>query len=365
MGDYSFIANAPTPVENLGKIAAVQNQINQNKLFQGQQAAGAALQAATGPDGAIDFAKARELVSRDPRVAPFALDAINKLLTNQGQSIGNTSAQTQLQGLQTKNLRQVIGAVPPGADQPSRILAAITKGAQMGLYPADMAAGFVGGTPLSDGTSWAEIAKQSALANESGPEITAQVGTPETVSTGARNLAVSVNPVTHERNAMGGDAASIAMTLTPEAKAQRVQTVGAKGEPETVPQASLVDEAGNPKPSALTGPGGTLKAGLSPAAQAAQGVTGQGNAAQGMALQQRASKVPDNKALLGNMSGLLDQFTPGPQSGFWKGINQSPPNTAFASPGSPPATRRGAGGVRQAGLPTGSEPVPGAGRHRH
>lgn len=347
MADYGFIAQGADPMAQVGKIAAVQNQVNQNRLFQGEVAAGRALQAAVDPQtGQVDFAKARGLLAGDPATAPFALEAMNKLLSGQGQSITNTTGQTNLQSLYATNLRKVIASVAPSPqgqpdDRPQRVLGAITRGASQGLYPADFASGFVGGVPLSDGATFKELAAQAAIANGDQASMAAQFGAPGTVETGGKDIAVSTNPVIHERVEMGGDAGAVNKTLSPEAKATR-QTIVQGGVEKTVPTSALVTDEGEPKTSALTGPSGEVQARLTPAQTAAGTATGTGYGSMDVGLTQRASKVADNKALLGNMEGLLDQFTPGPQSGFWKGVNQLATQYGLAPPGSPPANKAAA-----------------------
>jgi hypothetical protein len=68
-------------------------------------------------------------------------------------------------------------------------------------------------------------------------------------------------------------------------------------------------------------------------------VAAQGSANMANALVQRASKVPDNKAILGNMEGLLtdmDSQQLGPQSPFWKKMGQIAAQYGVKLPGAPP-----------------------------
>ena len=65
------------PSDQLQKLMAVQGQVNANKLFQGQSAAGAAAQAAIDPvTGQIDPSKYNQLLAANPAIAPAALDAL-------------------------------------------------------------------------------------------------------------------------------------------------------------------------------------------------------------------------------------------------------------------------------------------------
>lgn len=343
MPDYGFIANSgASPLDTVSKFATLQNTINQNRLFQGQVAAGQALQQATDPaTGQIDFGRAQAILRANPATAPYALEAMNKLLQGQGQSIVNTTGQVSLQAARTKNLRQVIASVPPGPNQDTQILTAVARGAAAGLYPADMAATLLGGGQLADGTSLKDLARESAIANGDASAMEAQFGTPETVNTGGRNQAFTVNRVTNERAPMGGDAGAVPMTLTPGEKAQRVGIVQG-GVPETAPVSALTTDTGEPKPSPLTGPQGQTQSALTPAQQAGGTTSGTGNANMALTLQTRASRVNDNKALLGNMEGLIGEMNAtqlGPQSQFWKHMGQLAAEYNVPLPFAPPTNK--------------------------
>lgn len=306
----------------IGKFATIQNQVNQNLLFQGRQAAGQALQQSIDPStGQIDFNNVNRLIQANPKIAPYAQQAVSEALAARGQSITNQTGQTALQGAYTKNLRQVIASVPPGPNQPQQVISAIGKGAQMGLYPADLAASFVGGQSLSDGTTMADLVKQATIANGEAAPMEAQFGTTEELNTGGKNVALNANRVTGERNAMGGNAPSVEMTLTPEGEAQRIPTVGPDGQPKTVPQSAVVTPTGMPKGSATpAGPNGELATGLAPGEAEAIGAPKAVQAAQAAELGKVYEGSVPRSAQLKELLAAQGDFRSGPGAAKWSGI---------------------------------------------
>jgi hypothetical protein len=323
MPDYGFLAQGNDLMGTVGKVAAVQNQINQNKLFQGRQAAGEALQQSIDPSsGQIDFNTFNKLVQANPKIAPYAQEAVQNALVSRGQGITNTTGQTALQATYTQNLRKVIGSVPPGPNQGQQVISAIAKGAQMGLYPSDLAASFVGGQAMNDGTTIADLVKQATIANGEAAPMEAQFGTAGEVGTGGKNVAVDVNRVTGERTALGGDAASLQMTQTPGEKAQRVPFVDrGTGQPGTVAQSAITTDTGEPKAApGVSGPNGELATGLAPgeaeAIAAPKGVQAQQAAELGKVYEGSVPRAAQLKELL----AAQGDFRSGPGAAKWSGI---------------------------------------------
>jgi hypothetical protein len=336
MPDYGFLAQGNNPFETVGKIALVQNQVNQNKLFQGQQAAGQALQQSINPDtGLLDTAAYGRRIALDPQIAPYAADALTHGLDAQNKLIANNTNQTALNAAFTKNLTEDIAGQTPGA-----VPGIIFRGVATGRYPQSVAEQFLGGGMEAGGKTFGQhmedLSKQAAIQSGSATAMESAFGSPAMVDTGSNIQPTSVNRVSGQAAPMG---APIAKTLTPESSAAR-QGIIHDGAPASVPTSALVTPTGQPRvENGLTGPHGETKTGFSPAEQAAGAATGTGLAGMGLQIVQRASKVPDNKAILGNMEGLLDGFTPGPQSGFWKQINQVASQYGVAPPGSAPQTK--------------------------
>lgn len=279
MADYGFIAQGVNPVDQLGKLATVQNAVNENRLFQGRQAAGQAAQQSVGPDGQVDYNRAASLVSQNKLIAPYALQALGELQTQRGQQISNTTGQTSLQAAYAQNLRKVIASVPPGANQPQQVISAINKGVQMGLYPGDIAASFVGGQSLNDGTTMADLVKQAAIGSGDASAQSAQFGDAVNIDNGSNIQPTAINRVAGTTAPIG---APIAKTLTPESKAApRNVTNQATGIAEQVPTSALVTDTGEPRPNVagLTGPHGETQSSLAPGVGEAAVTAGQGAAA--------------------------------------------------------------------------------------
>lgn len=334
--DASITANAGrNMLTNLGQMASVMNSINQNRLFQGRQAAGAALQQSIDPDtGQVDYAHFNALIRANPQIAPFAQEALQQGLASQGQGISNTTAQQGLANAYSAALRNDFVAAHAAGEDPVQ---AVLRGVAAGRYPAGFAASALGGLPLSNGKTLGDFARESAVAGGTEAGMEATFGKPETVDVGGRLVTRDVNRVTNEAQPMTGPAATLDKTLTPESKATRVPIVQG-GVPKTVPLSALATDTGEPKPGVADSTG-AVQASLTPAQQAAGATTGTAMAGLGSQIVQRAGQVPSNKALLGNMEGLLDNFTPGPQSPFWKSVNQLATQYHLAPPGSPPQTK--------------------------
>lgn len=317
-----------TPMmERVGQFADTMNSINQNKLFIGKQAAGQAIQQSIDPaTGQVNWESVNRLIRANPKIAPYAQEALTAALSQRGQDISNTTGQANLAETYAANIRKDIGS----ATDPTQALGAVIRGVATGRYPKEFAAGFIGGADVN------ALIKQAAVQSGDAAMMETQFGTPGAVETGGQNVAITTNRVTGERSMMGGDAAAIDKELTPEAKIARVPYVDEQNVPRTAPVSALVTDTGEPKEGGVTGPGGSLRTGVAPGVAEAAGTAGQANAQMAMALTQRASKVPDNKAILGNMDGLLDKFEPGPQSGFWKGLGQVAAEYNIKLPGAPP-----------------------------
>lgn len=275
MADYGFIAQGFDPVAQIGKLATVQNQLNENRLFQGQTAAGQAFQQSINPEtGLLDSTQYNKLIRANPRIAPYAADALKNGLEAQSKVIANTTNQTSLQTAYTKNLTEDIGGQDPNA-----IPGLIVRGVATGRYPQDVAAAYLGGgLPIGGqtfGDRMSALSKQSAIQGGSATAMEAAYGSTDLHDTGSGLQGVNTNRVTGQVKPVGE---AIAKTLTPEAKLPRVNTVGPQGQPQTVPQGALADDLGNPKPvPGVTGPHGELGSGLPPGVGEARRAVGEGS----------------------------------------------------------------------------------------
>lgn len=336
--DGSIPASAgkvPNMMQSLGEMATAMGAMNANRLFMAKQAAGQAVQAAIGPDGQLDPAKLNQLIAQNPRIAPYASEALTQSLAQQGAGIANTGAGLSLQAAQGDRVRAMIGTLGPNATH-DQVLGALSLLAQTRQIKDDFAANVAGNIP-ADPAQIGAWAKNNFVLPALGAEgaLNAANPKPTAVNIGGKTLLVATPNAGFGSPSQEGE---IDNTLSPEAKATRQTVVGPNGQPRSVPLSALTTDTGEPKIGPLTGPHGEVSTALSPSGQAAAGVSGQQNAQMATALTQRVSKVRDNKAILGNMEGLLDNFMPGPQSGFFKNLNQLATQYGLAKPGSAPQT---------------------------
>lgn len=152
----------PNALQTVSNLAALQGQLNTNKMF------------------------------------PGAL---------QGQQIANARSQQELNNQYAANYRTVLSSVAPGADA-ADYAAAVARGIGT-LYSADYAASQAGNT------DFAALAKQAAVQSGSGTAMEAQFGTPETRNLGGKVFTVDVNRVTGQANTLGGNAGTQTPTLSP------------------------------------------------------------------------------------------------------------------------------------------------------
>lgn len=336
--DTSLTANAGGGgIEKLGKLAGTINAINENKLFMGREAAGIALQQSIDPStGQIDFAQANALIASNPKIAPYAQQAMSEMLAQSGKQTENVSNRQKLDAVYADAMSADIAAAYAATRDPNAAMSAVARGVAAGRYPQEKAAAFLGGALLGGkdfAGSLADLAKIGAVQGGNAGVADAMFGEPGTVETGRQNVGVNVNRVTGERDLLKGDAAVIDRALSPESMSELVEVVDpATGARRKVPKSTIVSPTGAPLPGAAGGVQTSLAAGASEA----RSVAGQQNAQQALALQTRAAKANDNLALLGNMDSLLDEFSPGPQSGFWKGFGQLAAQYGIAVPGAPP-----------------------------
>ena len=352
-------ANKPTvaledPSDQLGKMMGVQQQVNANKLFQGQSAAGAALQAATDPDtGQVDQNKLNRLIAANPTIAPAAMQAIQ-----QGNAIG---------GGQTDNQTKRRAAVAQQAVSLLTMSDAQLEGGQAlhNQFDSELKSGLMdqathdavvrAAPPI--GSSAAQVRqflKQAAVGGMSGPEaLNAAVGAPDMQGNGQVNQpglrAGVANP-----NAPGSFTPSgpgIGQVLTPgQATAQQTRigpdnrpidettdtrlrqqgdtrflggTNGTNFPAALVPQGYTGRHPGNtqagaapgtaaPGAAAVPAAGGSVVTGYAPGEREAAAATATASAAQGSALQKAADSSSDRHAMLANMEADLGGFTSGP-----------------------------------------------------
>lgn len=184
------------PFATIGKFAATQNALNQNRLFQAQQAGGQAYAASLNPDGSINQ---NALTARLQNGGPL-MGLVAPQLSQEGQTFA-TGAQTLAKSRFDAG-QNILGAVLPDqtitdpnarrADQYKRASAALGRAVQAGILPADVAGQIVGnGFP---GLAIEDAAQQAAMQTQNAPEVAQQVGTPVTTDQGGATLVANLKP---------------------------------------------------------------------------------------------------------------------------------------------------------------------------
>lgn len=338
----------PNPLQMMGQMATIANAMNQNRLFQGQVAAGQAAQQAVGPDGQIDTPQFNSLIKGDPRAAPYAQEALTRGLAAQQAQLANQKMQGDIVGA-------YLGPLATSGATSSDYLNTINMLAKTQRITPQFAAAVAGNMPEDAdapvqvatgpdgkpimGTKGALWVKQNfTLPNLGGQgALDATVGPAQTVSAGNQIDIMRAPQLGNGPTVVG----SVPIGMGPEAASQRIPMVQG-GVPGSVPQSALVDAYGHAKEGGVAGPGGFVQGSLTPAQSAAGAASGQGNTQMALNLTSRAAQVNDNKALLGNMEGLLDPktggFTPGPQATGWKKLGQLAQEYGIPIPLAPPAT---------------------------
>ena len=162
-------ANKPSvqlqdPMQQLGQIANAQNAVNQNRLFQQQNAAqmaiGRAVQQATGPDGVVDTGKVNRLVSQNPDASFGAQGAATTQQDLQNaQTLGSTGQMQQHIALRGQ-VNNVMGSLLAKEQiTQSDVVGAVGDLVNQGVIPARMIGPILANAPLSDPTAlrgWAE-----------------------------------------------------------------------------------------------------------------------------------------------------------------------------------------------------------------
>lgn len=305
------------PLQTLSQLAMMQNALNQNRMFQAQQAAGQDLQGAVGPDGTVNQNAFMSSLGADPRASVAAMEAARGGAALQGQNISNTTGNLANAGARVASMKAALGAVPKGSN-PDQYMAVLNQGVAQGLWTGDDAATVAGGN-APEILSLADQAKMAAIQSGNPAEQTAQGANIVNVNTGG-----AIQPTVQNPYAAGGatsDAiagASIPTTLTP---AERNTPAFQRYNPtthqmETVTQAQA---AANP-------PAGPIPAAPPLGAEAQASAAAAGAVAQGQGIENgivsAALDSPQRRATLGTVIGLSKELNTGPNSDFWKGLGQ-------------------------------------------
>lgn len=356
---------APPPtnvMQTLGGAAGIMNSLNQNRLFNQQFQSNVALSNAAkqsvDDQGNFDPAKYRALVAGGPAgyMLPQAVEQSQQIQKGQidiNQSQYNllkdhlTTLSNYLgplaQGIPTGQKDQNGNPVlrdPTGSDVATTIGHAITTGVATPQEGANIWATLPrdqqGNVDPTQVKAWAmnQLQRVQGAAQQYG--IVNPAPTP--VSTGGQTHLIVAPQVGVPR-----DVGQIANTLPPTTPtvgpgnvpqalgptSSALQVPAPVAPPPTPAPAAASPPGTSPSPLANAMPGtgpsaaspgpaptanGRVQTGLAPGVSEAATETAGASAKQGVTLQQAADQVPQQKALLGNLEGALNAFTPGPGS---------------------------------------------------
>lgn len=256
-------AEQPDPLNRLTGLLQMQGALQSQEIqretlsrLRSEQAAGQAYQQAVGPDGQVDVNKLGGIIAKDPNAAYSASQALRDATSLRGGQIGNQQAGTNLGITQQNQIANgLAGLVTDPTLTPEKATRFVDQQIAAGVIPADRGAQIKAEMAGMDGRAL----RQYALGHYS------------TIS--------GVNA-----------AAPQVIGTTP----QGAQVVGTRGQAvaKQVTQGGIVPE-------------------LAPGQAGAQAVDLEGAAKRGQSLNEQADQVPQRKATLNNMLGLLNEFSSG------------------------------------------------------
>lgn len=335
--------NPFNPMQTVQGLAATQNLLNQNRLFQAQRAVGGAVQGAVNPfTGQVDPGAAGRAIAADPNAAIAAPEALSQMQTYGIQAMQQAQAQQNY-------ARSTLGSL---AGSPSlnggAVDAVIDSMAAAGSIPKDMAATLKAQRPDDPGAlkTWiqngfqlpalgagpameATEPKPTAISTGGNTNLvtTPNIGAPETVGTmvntpspglltvptGTGTKIVGVTPSTGQAAQIGAEIPNAASANAPAY--QRYNPATKQMETVTVAQA-----AANP-PSGPIGSAPPL--GAEQASAAAGQATGAQSGGYFAQIQNAAAGAPAQSASLQELSSLLSdpKVQTGPGSPFLSKIN--------------------------------------------
>lgn len=312
------------PIGMLGKFAQIQNEVNQNKLFQAKTLAGNYMSQSVGPDGKPDLNKFAQLMQADQRTAIAGPEAFQDAQTLQnsnttGRQLGlDLNTKSQANALQAASIFGNTSKNPdtsPGGGRDQENLKAITYGLGQGVATGailpDTAASLLGNPD-----KLLQISRAATIGGAGGQgAYDTLVGKPAEIQTGGHLKAVNVNAATNTITSMGGNAAVIPDEETPEFRAGRVGIVGPNNTPEQAPQSALSTPTGEAKVvPGLTGPHGETQSGLAPGVGETQAGVAKNAADQYTDLRTAYADSANRKTLINNVLTAAKNTRTGPNA---------------------------------------------------
>jgi hypothetical protein len=304
-------------------------QQNSNRLqmdTDANQAVGRAIQRNTGADGRVNLLMAQRDLASDPAAAYNLQAATGTNLAQQGQQIGNGTAQIQQQGAQLglnsqfrAHVVQQLGTLLNKKDLSynDAVLATAQAGQMFGL-PADVVQKSVASMPTDPAALKPYLQSQLAALQAPGAQLGTMSPNPVQTTDGATNTFRDVNPVTNP----GIVGTSFNQRLSPAQATGRMPTVGPDGTPGSVPFSSTVPlsllppdmQGGGATPGRYpAGPanGGFIPSGQAPGVAEAATAAGQG-AGQDLLVDQKANAESGKRInMLQNAADALSKATTG------------------------------------------------------
>jgi len=334
----SLHAAAPAganPLAFIGQYAAIQNALNQNRLF--QQTFTARQRAGTLLSQAPDMETGLKALQTDPLTAPFAPEIANSI---RQYELTNTQIAGEQQKQGTDVFNTFMKGMPEIARDPSTFGAVAQSALSLAQNPQARAGALnainslrtalIGGVPEGpEGNAIVQrrLAGMLTAAGVTGPAYDAIVGSPLVQDVGGQVLTGVQAPVVGSALASGGGgfipSTTIGKTLAPTVTAPAQVIVGGGGGMPLVqqlggaassPGAALMPQGGGmaaAAPRAPAGAGRGWTGGMSPGeVEAAKGIGRQAADIQ-TGMQNAAAALPDNLKQLDTITGALGQFQAG------------------------------------------------------
>lgn len=313
MPDIPYPQPPPNMLTQMSNMAALQGQVNQNRLFNQQfgarQAIGQAYQQATDPQtGQTDFNKVMGIASQDPRANYMLGDLAAQQMERQKNQLQIQKDQLDLAITHNKAMNDGISSLLANPKASSAdILKFLTDSLKDGRVTLTQAATEAGNIP-TDPAQIPGYLQQHLLQNmDAGAKLQAIYGQFQGIGTGGGTQLIGASPMTGA-HPLG----FVPNTPSPSDLLQTVQVYDpVSKQMKTITKAQMLSGWGN----ASGGVGGMAAAPPLGAASAAETDAAE-NAKMGINLQDTAEQVPAQKALLQDMMAEVQKFTPGPTADY-------------------------------------------------
>ena len=235
----------PNPLDMISKLQGMQNQQNQNALFQGQRALGQAYQNALDQNGQLDPIKLRQNIAADPRAAPAAQSGMESAQSLSGAQLGQAFQKLGFINNATSSLLQKGNITSGDVD------GVFKQGVASGLLTPDEATQQRATMPTDPAGLAQWVQQHHFQAMDMQTRLAQTYGMPSVMLNGQTAFSGVVSPAARG----GGFSTGSAMPVWPSREALLSQSAGtdANGNPTSQP---LVGRAAEQGVGGLTGPAG-------------------------------------------------------------------------------------------------------------